>query len=78
MRNFSKSCIMFLIRSRFGLKKYEPFQFENQKSDAYYFFTDDSVMKYTRGRTKKSHVGINWLIDDGCKIIKKGKLKDLP
>lgn len=39
-----KRLILFLIRRRLGLKKYEPFQFNNQKSDAVYYFTEDGIM----------------------------------
>ena len=35
-------------------------------------------MKYWNGKIEKSHVSINWLLDDECNIIKKGRLNDLP
>lgn len=64
MRRF----ILFLVRLRFGLKKYEKFQFVNQKSDAFYYFTEINVMKHISGWTHPSNVSLNWLLDNECKI----------
>jgi hypothetical protein len=64
MRRF----VIFLIRKKLGLKKYECFKFVNQKSDAVYYFTECNVMKHWRGQTMKSGVSVNWLLDDDCKI----------
>lgn len=66
MRRF----VIFLIRKKFGLKKYEYFQFVGQKSNAVYYFTEGSVMKKWRGQTMLSGVSINWLLDSDCKITK--------
>lgn len=66
MRRF----VIFLIRKKLGLKKYENFKFVNQKSDAVYYFTESSVMKRWRGQTVLSGVSINWLLDDECEIEK--------
>lgn len=60
--------VIFLIRKRFGLRKYEKFQFVNQKSNAVYYFTDDNVMKQWRNQTMLSGVSLNWLLDKDCKI----------
>lgn len=68
-----KRLIIFLVRTRLGLKKYEHFTFDNQKSDATYFFSDACVMKDTRKTVRKSSVSLNWLLDDGCKITKVNK-----
>lgn len=65
-----KRLIVFLVRTRLGLSKYEPFRFINQKSDAIYFFTEDAIIKDWRGFTEKSHVSLNWLLDDECEIKK--------
>ena len=65
-----KKLIIFLIRKQLGLAKYEAFQFTNQKSNAIYYFTDDAVMKEWHGYLEKSHVSLNWLLDDECKIRK--------
>lgn len=64
MRRF----VIFLIRKKLGLKKYENFKFVNQKSDAVYYFTESAVMKRWRGQTMLSGVSINWLLDGECVI----------
>jgi hypothetical protein len=65
-----KRFVVYLIRKRLGLSKYEPFRFAEQKSNAVYFFTEDALMKAWRGVTTKSGVSLNWLLDDDC-VIKK-------
>lgn len=65
-----KRLIIFLIRKRLGLKKYECFQFVGQKSNAVYYFTEKSVMKQWKGDATLSNVSINWLLNDECKITK--------
>lgn len=62
--------IIFLIRKKLGLKKYECFQFVGQKTNAVYYFTESSVMKRWRGQTTLSGVSINWLLNNDCKIDK--------
>ena len=62
--------IIFLIRKKLGLKKYENFTFVGQKSDAIYYFTECSVMKRWRGQTTLSSVSLNWLLDKDCEISK--------
>ena len=64
MRKF----IIFLLRKKLGLKKYENFKFVNQKSDAVYYFTEGSLMKRWRGQTMLSGVSVNWLLDNECEI----------
>lgn len=66
MRRF----VIFLIRKKLGLKKYELFRFTNQKTDAVYYFTEDAVYKSWRGQIVQSGVSVNWLMDDECKIYK--------
>lgn len=60
--------ILFLVRRRLGLKKYETFRFAEQKSNAVYAFASDGLMKSWRGRIEKSRVSLNWLLDDECQI----------
>lgn len=63
--------IIFLIRKRLGLRKYETFQFANQKSEnEYYWFNEDELRKYmpSVGRACDAHVSLNWLLNDNCKI----------
>ena len=62
--------VIFLIRKRLGLKKYENFTFVGQKSDAVYYFTECSVMKRWHDQTTLSSVSLNWLLDKDCKISK--------
>lgn len=70
--------IIFLIRMKLGLKKYEMFRFTNQRSkyDQYYF-TKYKLMKLeyddhlgTYVETRYSSVSLNWLLDSDCKIEK--------
>ena len=68
--------IIFLIRRRLKLKLGEPFMFTTQKeTDSYYYFTPSEIKKvyYVDGveYCKTAGVGLNWLLDDRCKIIKK-------
>ena len=65
-----RQIIIFLIRKRMGLKKYENFKFVNQKSDAVYYFTETCVMKRWRDQTTLSGVSLNWLLDKDCEITK--------
>lgn len=64
MRRF----VIFLIRKKLGLKKFEKFKFVNQKSDAVYYFTESNVMKFWHNQTVLSGVSVNWLLDDDCEI----------
>ena len=65
--------IIFFIRKKLGLKKYQRFQFANQKSviDRYYF-TDTQLMKEhnesTLGYTRPSNIKLNFIVSDACKI----------
>lgn len=68
MRKF----ILFLIRRRFGLKKWQGFQFAGQKSkDNWYFFGKDYIWKvspHSKEFFKPSNVSLNWLLNDACDI----------
>ena len=68
-----KRLILFLIRRHMGLTKFEPFQFENQKSNAVYYFSDDAIKKAWRGNITNSTVSLNWLLNPDKK---KKKLYD--
>jgi hypothetical protein len=70
--------ILFLIRKRLGLKKGEEFQFVNQRNKLkWYYIGSTKIMKQyyspegTCDITCHSNIGLNWLLDDRCKIIKK-------
>lgn len=71
--------ILFLIRKRLGLKKFEYFQYENQREpEIWYYIGPTRIMKVypdpdIENCTHEvlSNVSLNWLLDDRCKIIKK-------
>lgn len=84
-----KRLIIFLVRKRLGLKKFEYFQFVGQKTDNVYYFSKKGVIKMIptndtfylyakdlKGRYKvmPSSVSFNWLLDDECKIRKVDKV----
>jgi hypothetical protein len=62
---------MWLIRRKLGLRKYEGFQFTNQKNDCIYYFTDDALMRENpEGYVRECHAGLNYLLSDECEIRK--------
>lgn len=68
-----KRLIVFLIRHRLKLKKYQRFRFANQKTDNVYYFTEYRLIKIpedkrTVSRTEKSLVSLNWLLSDECEV----------
>lgn len=63
-----KRLIIFLVRKKLGLRKYQVFTFDNQKTDAVYWFTSRSVVKALYGVITDSSVSLNWLLNDECKI----------
>lgn len=66
--------IIYLIRKKLGLKKFENFKFVGQKSDAVYYFTESNVMKrMSTGKTMLSGVSVNWLLDNECEIERVGR-----
>lgn len=82
MRKTIKRLIIFLIRKRLGLKKFQKFRFAEQESKYNeYYFTADALMKVRmvnlKGRYNPtitpSHVSLNWLLDDECQIKKRGE-----
>ena len=64
--------IVFLVRLRLGLKKYEHFVFTNQNSNAVYYFTEIGIVKKELNKghwiTRRSRVSLNWLLDPDCKV----------
>ena len=65
---------MFLVRSKLGLKRYEIFRFEGQKSSAVYYFTEDKIIKSLNNKITQSGVSLNWLLNEDCKIEKMGDI----
>ena len=71
--------IIFLIRRRFGLKRYQRFRFTNQKSPYnWYYFTDTNLMKaefvhkdgVCKCHDRPANVKLNYLLSDECHIEK--------
>ena len=70
--------ILFLIRKKLGLKKWEKFRFSNQANVRdYYYFSNTQVVKAKYSNKspnffirKPSNVSLNWLLNEQCKIIK--------
>ena len=60
--------IIFLIRMKLHLRKGEQFQFDNQKTDSVYWFTEGALMKMERGFRYESSVSLNWLLNKDYKI----------
>lgn len=70
MAQATKRIVMFLIRKKLGLKKYQKFKFANQKNKAdYYYFSDTCLTKFSNiiGPIK-SNVSLNYLLSDECEI----------
>ena len=68
MRRF----ILFLIRRKLGVRKFQAFRFVNQASPTeYYYFSKDELVKvYYRGeRIKASNASLNWMLHDDCKVV---------
>lgn len=67
-----KRLIIFLLRKKLGVKKYDDFFFTNQKSpnDRYYFI-DTGLMKYDSNEKalRKANVSLNWLLDNECAVV---------
>lgn len=65
-----RTLIIFLIRKKLGLKKFEDFRFVGQKTEAVYYFTESSIMKKTKnGLILLSDVSLNWLLHDDCQVV---------
>ena len=66
-----KKLIIFLIRRKLGLRKYEGFQFTNQKNNCIYYFSDDALLRENPyGYIRECHASLNFLISDECEIRK--------
>lgn len=71
-----KKLIIFLIRRKLGLKKYEGFQFTNQKNNCIYYFSDDALLRENpEGYVRECHAGLNYLLSDECEIRKVCRFK---
>jgi hypothetical protein len=72
MDRLIKRLIIFLIRKKLGVKKWDDFYFPNQriKQDRYYF-ADTCLMKYSSvsNTLYKSSVSLNHLLSKECEVI---------
>ena len=66
--------VLYLVRKKLGLKLYEDFKFENQKSYTEYYFTKKKLVKVVltpeNMYEEPSSVSLNFLLSDECKIVK--------
>lgn len=69
--------IIFLLRLKLHVGKGVRFQFDNQKTDSVYWFTESALMKMERGFRYESSVSLNWLLNKDCKIRPPFKTLDL-
>lgn len=62
--------IIFLVRKKLGVKKFQYFKFPNQANqNNQYYFTDSMLMKQCEnGFIKPANVKFNYLLDPNCKI----------
>ncbi len=65
-----KRWIIFCIRKRLHLKKFEAFRFSNQKTTNIYYFNSSALMKIENGTHMLSNVSLNWLLSKECRIIR--------
>ncbi len=63
-----KKLIIFLIRKRLHLKKFQRFKFKNQKQKGEYYFNSEQLVKVIKGQKEISSVSLNWILDDECEI----------
>lgn len=67
-----RKLILFLIRRKLGLKKYEHFRFKNQRSktDTYYFGETVLWKRIVGQIDRPSSVSLNWVLGEECEIEK--------
>lgn len=64
-----KRLIIFLVRRRLKLKKFQCFRFTNQASKTNkYYFTDKYLYKIENGHRSLSNVSLNWILSSECEI----------
>ena len=67
-----KRLIVYLIRKRLGLKKFEYFRFTNQKSKSVYWIANTQILKMEAVGSSQvitlSNVSLNWLLDNNCRV----------
>ena len=68
LNRFVKRLVIFLVRTKLKLKKFEQFTFNNQKTENIYYFATYKLMKIENGIHYKAGVSLNWLLSDDCEI----------
>ena len=61
--------ILFFIRKKLHLKKYQKFYFVNQSCNTdRYYFDEFGIVKLTRNGTKEcsSHLSLNFILSNAC------------
>ena len=75
-----KKLIIFFLCKKLGVKKYDTFRFNNQRSKInVYYFTDNALLKIDveKRELRDSNVKLNWLLDKDCKVTKSEIPNDL-
>lgn len=62
--------ILFLIRRKLHLKKYEKFKFSNQKHKGVYYFDSNMLVKEIGSKKVQSRVSLNYLLSNEVEITK--------
>ena len=68
---FIRKLIISLLCKKLGVKKFQAFQFVNQRSEfEHYWFTNYSLRKVREdGLCEDAHVSLNWLLNENCEIM---------
>lgn len=62
--------ILFLIRRKLHLKKYEKFKFSGQKQEGIYYFNSNMLVKKIGSKKIRSGVSLNYLLSNEVEITK--------
>lgn len=62
MNNLIKRLIIFLIRSRLGVRRYRFFQFDDKFNDSWYYFTRTHLMKSTYDGVRPSNLSLMYVM----------------
>jgi hypothetical protein len=67
-----RKLILFLMRKKLRVEKYEYFKFSNQKSKTIYFFDDWGFWRrdLTSGKVRECKACLNFLLSDECEIVR--------
>lgn len=69
--NIIRTLVMFLIRKKLGVKKYQEFRFcGHEDAEETYCITDHRIVKLEIGAFITSNVALNWLLSGNCTVEK--------